>query len=381
MEANNMKSKNRLGFVLYKVISASRRMTLLTVIIIAGSITAALFPPLVLERIVNRLTARQEISLALALAYFLLLALSGLLEAGQNVMITIFGQKVTRGLRSEMCAKLKRLPASYFTQNEPGKITSRFVNDVDVVDSLFTDGIISMIADACKIISILAIIFYKSMGLGVIMLFVTPLLFAMTRLFQKRMLKAQLANRVAVSKVSNHVPETIRNIRMIRTLFCQKYMEQKYDSYIEESYRATDKSNLYDSIYSPIVIFLSSCVISVMMVCAAMSGHMQQFFGITVGTAVAMIAYVSNVFEPLESIGMEIQNIQSAVAGVKRINEFLQETERIEAKNSICDTELTVTKDNDSCICFDHVCFHYDNENTVFNDLCFTVERGEAVTL
>ena len=81
-------------------------------------------------------------------------------------------------------------------------------------------------------------------------------------------------------------------------------MEEKYDSYIEESYRALDKSNLYDSIYSPIVIFVSSCVIAVMMVFAALGGGMQQFFGITVGTAVAIIAYVGKVFEPLESIGM-----------------------------------------------------------------------------
>ncbi len=323
-----MKNKNSLGSVLRKIISSSKWMTLMTVIIIAGAIATALLPPLVLEHIVNRLTAHQPIPLYLALIYFGLLALSGLLESGQNVMITVFGQKVTHGLRSEMCAKLQRLPAAYFARHEAGKTTSRFVNDVDVVDSLFTNGIISMFADACKVLSILAVIFYKSMGLGILMLWVTPLLFVMTRLFQKRILKAQLANRAAVGKVNNHVPETIRTIRMIRTLFRQKYMEQKYDDYIEESYHATDKSNLYDSIYSPIVIFISSCVIAVMMICAALGGQVQQFFGVTVGTAVAIIAYVNKVFDPLESIGMEIQNIQSAVAGVKRINEFLNEPER-----------------------------------------------------
>ncbi len=373
-----MNKKISLRTVLYKIISKSKMMTILTVIIIAGAIAAALFPPLILERIVNLLTIKQQVPLYLAAAYFILIALSGLLESGQNIMITLFGQKVTHGLRSEMCAKLQRLPAAYFTNHEPGKITSRFVNDVDVVDSLFTNGIISMFADACKVLSILAVIFYKSTGLGIIMILVTPLLFAMTRIFQKRMLKAQLANRVAISKVNNHVPETIRNIRMIRTLFRQKYMEQKYDDYIEESYRATDKSNLYDSIYSPIVIFISSCIIAIMMIFAAMGGQAQQFFGITVGTAVAVIAYVNKVFDPLESIGMEIQNIQSAVAGVKRINEFLQEPEREETDSSI--THIEFDPCTKPCISFENVSFSYDNENTVFNDLCFTVESGEAVT-
>ncbi|KEZ89412.1 ABC transporter ATP-binding protein [Lacrimispora celerecrescens] len=374
-----MKNKNSLGSVLRKIISSSKWMTLTTVIIIAGAIATALLPPLVLERIVNRLTAHQPIPLYLALIYFGLLALSGLLESGQNVMITVFGQKVTHGLRSEMCAKLQRLPAAYFARHEAGKTTSRFVNDVDVVDSLFTNGIISMFADACKVLSILAVIFYKSLGLGILMLWVTPLLFVMTRLFQKRILKAQLANRAAVGNVNNHVPETIRTIRMIRTLFRQKYMEQKYDDYIEESYHATDKSNLYDSIYSPIVIFISSCVIAVMMICAALGGQVQQFFGVTVGTAVAIIAYVNKVFDPLESIGMEIQNIQSAVAGVKRINEFLNEPEREKTDESV--TGKGPIPNTKPCICFDHVSFCYDKENTVLNDLCFKVESDEAVTL
>ncbi len=374
-----MKNKNSLGSVLRKIISSSKWMTLTMVIIIAGAIATALLPPLVLEHIVNRLTAHQPIPLYLALIYFGLLALSGLLESGQNVMITVFGQKVTHGLRSEMCAKLQRLPAAYFARHEAGKTTSRFVNDVDVVDSLFTNGIISMFADACKVLSILAVIFYKSLGLGILMLWVTPLLFVMTRLFQKRILKAQLANRAAVGKVNNHVPETIRTIRMIRTLFRQKYMEQKYDDYIEESYHATDKSNLYDSIYSPIVIFISSCVIAVMMICAALGGQVQQFFGVTVGTAVAIIAYVNKVFDPLESIGMEIQNIQSAVAGVKRINEFLNEPERKKTDESV--TGKGPIPNTKPCICFDHVSFCYDKENTVLNDLCFKVESGEAVTL
>lgn len=371
-----MKHEKNLGAVLRRVTAASTATSILTVLVIVLAVAAALFPPLVLERVVNDLTAGRGVALSLALSYLGLIALSGLLESGQNVMITIFGQKVTHGLRSALCAKLRRLPAAYFISHEAGKIASRFVNDVDTVDSLFTNGIVSMFADGCKVISILIVIFYKSKGLGFLMLLVTPLLFALTRLFQKRMLRAQLENRVAVSKVNNHVPETIRSIRMIHVLFREKYMEQRYDDYISESYRATDKSNLYDSVYSPIVIFVSSCVIAVMMVCASMGGGIREFFGISVGTAVAVIAYVGQVFAPLESIGMEIQNIQSAVAGVKRIDEFLAEPEREMPEDS--NTEKT--SDAAPVVCFDHVRFGYDDDSDVLQNLSFTVSRGEAVT-
>lgn len=371
-----MKHEKSLGTVLRRVIAASTMTSILTVLVIVLAVVTALFPPLVLERVVNDLTAGRGVALSLALSYLGLIALSGLLESGQNVMITVFGQKVTHGLRSALCAKLRRLPAAYFTSHEAGKIASRFVNDVDTVDSLFTDGIVSMFADGCKVVSILIVIFYKSMGLGFLMLLVTPLLFAMTRLFQKRMLKAQLENRVAVSKVNNHVPETIRNIRMIHVLLREKYMEQRYDDYIGESYRATDKSNLYDSIYSPIVIFVSSCVIAVMMVCASMGGGIREFFGISVGTAVAVIAYVGQVFAPLESLGMEIQNIQSAVAGVKRIDEFLAEPER----EMPDDSNAGKSSDAVPIVRFDHVRFGYGEDSDVLQNLSFTVSKGEAVT-
>lgn len=348
------------------------------IVLILGAIVAALYPPLVLEKLVNRLTGGQDVAFRLVLLYFVAVAAAGLLEAIQNVAITVFGQKITHSLRKKMCEKLSRLPAAYFTVHEPGTITSRFVNDVDAVDALFTNGIISMFADGCKVISIIGIIFWKSTGLGVMILLITPLLFVLTRVFQKRMLEAQLANRIAVAKVNNHIPETIRNIRMIHTLFKEKYMEQRYDDYIQESYRSMEKSNIYDSLYSPIIIFISSCVIGLMMVLCARGGAMQSFFGMSVGTAVAVIAYVGKVFAPLESIGMEIQNIQSAVAGVKRIKEFLQEEER-KMPSEKC--EIPVLSEKNSAVQFENVCFGYDAEKRVLDQLTFHVNCGEYVTL
>lgn len=369
-----MKRDGPLGAVLRRVMAAAPAASVLTVLVILFSVAAALFPPLVLERAVNRLTAGQGVPLRLALLYLGLIAISGVLESGQNVMITVFGQKVTHGLRSALCAKLRRLPAGYFTAHDSGRIASRFVNDVDAVDSLFTNGIVSMFADACRVVSILAVIFLKSLGLGLLMLLVTPLLFWMTRLFQKRMLRAQLDNRAAIGKVNSHVPETIRNIRMIHVLAREPYMERRYDDYIGESYRATDQSNVYDSLYSPIVLFISAAVISVMMVGAAMGGGVRTFFGISVGTAVAVIAYVGKVFDPLESIGMEIQNIQSAVAGVRRIDEFLAEPERALPQGA------PPREDADPAVCFDRVRFAYDGGEEVLRGLSFAVRRGEAVT-
>ena len=358
--------------ILWKLIKKSRRTVALTLFVIVASVIMTLLPPLILEKVVDRLTGQEMAALSIAFAYLGMLAVSNILESLQNVMLTLMGQKLTHSVRSEMCEKLTRLRAGYFTSVEPGKITSRFVYDVDAVDTLFSNGIVGMFANACRIVGILAVIFFKSLGLGLMLLVIMPCLFLMTRYIQKRMLKAQMANRAAIGKVNNHVPETIRNMRSIRTLTIQKYMEEKYDVYIEESYRALETTNFYNAIYSPIVVSLSSCVIAVMMVCSSMGSEMQKLFGITVGSAVAIIAYVGKVFNPIESIGMEIQNIQTAIAGIKRIDEFLEEEEA---------PLYEPREPQGTDVRFEGVSFAYDDDHQVLDHLSFTVKEGENVTL
>lgn len=353
----------------YKLLSAG------LLLVILGTIITGILPPFVLERMVNRLAENEKIAVSLVIIYFLTLLAAGIFDAAKEGLIAVFGQKVTHGLRSAMCDKLLRLPASYFTRQEPGVITSRFVGDVDTVETLFTSGIIGMAVDACKVISVVAIIFLMSSGLGVLMLIATPLLFFMTRVFQKKMFTAQLQNRAAVAKANNHVPETIKNIRMIHVFQKEHYMEERYDTYIGESYHSMEKSNFYDAVYSPMIITISAVIVAVMMVLSAKGGMWQNFFGMSVGTAVAVIAYVGKVFEPLESIGMEIQNIQSAVAGVCRINEFLKEEERKMPQ------KMVVCNKNTAAVQLSEVEFGYQAEEKVLQKQSFTVQQGEKVTL
>ena len=122
-------------------------------------------------------------------------------------------------------------------------MTARFSGDVDTVEALFTSGIISMVADACRIVSILAVIAVKNTGLALVLLLVVPLFAVFTRHVQKRMLSAQLDNRRAVAAVSGLVPETLHNIRTIRALGMEAYMERRYDRRIADGYAAMERTN------------------------------------------------------------------------------------------------------------------------------------------
>ncbi len=362
--------------------------SILLIVVIVLAVVFSLFPPLVLEKIVNTLAEEKEILFSMAMVYFLITAAAGLLDVVKESLITAFGQKVTHQIRSAMSEKLNHLPAAYFVEREPGALVSRFVGDVNTVENLFTTGIISMAADLCRLLSILIIIFTRSTGLGLILVVVSPLVFAMTRAFQKRMLQAQMENRVAVGRTSQQIPEVLRNMRTIRVLQQEDYMLGRYGAAILESFRAQERSNFYDSIYSPIIVWVSALLVGVMMAASAQSGTAQVFFGMSVGTAAAMIAYVGSFFGPLESIGMEIQNVQSAVAGVKRINEFLRETEQNPSarhSDAVCSAGSQAKHaavEVRAAVEFQDVCFRYrDGEPEILSRFNETVKEGETVVL
>lgn len=380
---------------------------------VCGAILLSLVPPMILARIIDGLTTKRMAGFGWIMAYFGLLALTGLMESAREGLLIIFGQKMTHTLRSGLMEKLVHLKADDLSRQEPGSVVSRFVGDVDTVENLFTSGIVSMFADVCRIVSILVVIWFKNRGLSMILLILLPFLLVFTRYVQKNMLISQLQNRKAVSRASGHVPETLRNIRTIHCLSKESYMERKYDEYLGDSYRAMERTNFYDAVYSPVVLILNAIVVAcVMLLSASGSPRVLTLFGMSAGTAVAVMNYISQIFTPVESLGMEIQTIQSAVAGIRRINEFLSieelpereelleredlsgkeelpkreelpEVEEFSKKEQIPEGNRFPEKrkeNGEAFVEFQDVTFGYD-ERKILKQLSFQVKQGERVTL
>ena len=117
------------------------------ILTVTGAVVISLLPPLVLGKIIDRIAGGN----------FPGFSMSGALESLRESFLTVFGQKMTHAFRSELSKKLVRLSADTLNKEEPGAVVSRFVGDVDTVEALFTSGIISMFADACRVISIFAV--------------------------------------------------------------------------------------------------------------------------------------------------------------------------------------------------------------------------------
>ena len=374
-----------------RTVQRQKLLSLGIVLAVVGAIVTALLSPWILGSIVDSITGGNNVPVTLIVLYFAFTVLTGLTESLRESLLTVFGQKITHALRGSLMEKYTRLTAQELTRQEPGTVVSRFVGDVDTVENLFTSGIISMFADACKIVSILVVIRMKNAGLALVLLVLLPFLYWFTRTVQKNMLKAQIENRQAVGRAYGHVPETLHNIRTIHTLGKERYMEQRYDEYIAESYRAVDRTNFYDAIYSPVILILNAVVVAVVMLFSA-SGNAKvlTLFGMSAGTAVAVINYISQIFTPVESLGMEIQTIQSAIAGVHRINEFyeLEELpEHVQNQKETCENAEAAEKaaatnaaSDSAFVELQHVDFGYDDRE-ILHDLSFAVRTGEQVTL
>lgn len=394
--------KRQVKTVIWQTVKKQKWLSFGIVLAVVGAVVTALIPPLILARIVDTITGGNKAAVYILVLYFAMLALTGFMESAREGLLTVFGQKITHALRSSLMEKFVSLTSDNLTRQEPGTLVSRFVGDVDTVENLFTSGIISMFADACKIISILVVIWFENKGLTVVLLVMLPFLFGFTRHVQKNMLTAQIENRKAVGRASGHVPETLHNIRTIHCLAREKYMEERYDTYIGESYQAMERTNFYDAVYSPVILILNAIVVAVVMLLSA-SGNQSvlTFFGMSAGTAVAVINYISQIFTPVESLGMEIQTIQSAVAGIHRINEFLALEEKSQVvaegnmevlkdekfaehagdRENLSDfLKKSVSKSGVPFVEFKDVTFGYD-EHVVLEHLNFKVMDTDQVTL
>ena len=387
------------------------------VITVVGAVVTALVPPLILEKIVDGLTAENPMPIAQAFSYFGVTALAGLLESTRESLLIVFGQKLTHGLRSQMCEKLSQLSADTLSKMDAGTIASRFVGDVDTLETLFTSGIISMFADACTMIGIYAVLWQKNRGLAITLLAILPLIALFTRHVQKKMLAAQMDSRKAAARTSGLVPETIHCIRMIHVFGKEGFMRKRYDRTLQEGYDAMERTNFYDALYSPVILITDALVTGVVMLLSASSGpEVRMFFGMSVGTAVAVISYISRIFSPIESIGMEIQTIQEALAGAKRVGEFLELPTRLETSEDAGEKVMTelgkasAASGSDyaaaagsgcaaaagsdraavaepakspavACISLEDVSFGYEEEKMVLEHLSFEIKTGEQVTM
>lgn len=361
-----------------KVIKNNMKLSVLLLVAICGVVVTTLVPPQILKYIVdnNLVPKNNHKLLALATSYIVVILLIGIFDFVKEAILTIMGQKITKEIKIEMMEKLERVNAMFFSSNSSGAVVSRFTNDVDAISSLFTSGIVGMMVDCFKLIGIVISIWMFSSRIGIVTLLLLPAIYGITRLFQKRMLKVQIENRILIGKVNNHISESLKNIQMIKSYSKEKYMEETYKTHLLDNYKTVDKVNFYDSIYSPLIQLIRAVVIAFIVV---LSSRQLNLLGISLGMVAATIELISNLFAPIENLGMELQNIQQAISGIKRVNDFYSEPEDV-IKNDQLKAEDIIENREDVRLSFNHISFQYEEGTNILQDINLSLKPNEKVT-
>ncbi|MGH4140020.1 ABC transporter ATP-binding protein [Clostridium sp.] len=366
--------KNSITCVLKKNI----RIDALLVFAVCGVVIASLIPPQILKYIIDgNLVPRSSDKLfSMAIIYMGVLLFIGIFDFIKEAVITVLGQRITKEIRLEMMEKLKKIGSMFFSSNDTGTVVSRFINDVDAISSMFTGGIIGMMIDCLKVIGIVVSIWMFSAKLGIITFLLLPIIYAITRAFQKKMLKAQIENRIYVGKVNNHISESLKNIQMIKSYSKEKYMEKNYSSYLMDTYKTIEKVNFYDSVFSPIIQLTRAVVIGIIVI---LSAKQLNYLGITLGMVAASIELISNLFAPIENLGMELQNIQQAVSGIHRVNDFYNLPEDTCTLSELKGSDIIPLR-SDVRLCFNDVTFQYDKGTDILKNINYNLKPQEKVT-
>ncbi|SHJ30606.1 ABC transporter ATP-binding protein [Hespellia stercorisuis] len=361
-----------------KVIKKSIGLCIVLAFAICGVVVTSLIPPQILKYIIdNNLVPKKSDHLLMPAALYIgVIAFTGIFDFVKEAVLTIMGQKITKEIRMEMMEKLERIHAMFFSTNSSGTVVSRFINDVDAINSLFTSGIIGMMVDCFKLIGIVISIWIFSSRIGMITLLLLPAAYGMTRFFQKRMLKAQIENRILVGRLNNHISESLKNIQMIKAYSKESYMEEKYKKCLLDNYKTVEKVNFYDSVYSPFIQVTRTVVIALIVV---LSSKQLDFLGISLGMVAASIELISNLFAPIENLGMELQNIQQAISGIKRINDFNSEPEDSPKKYEKR-AETIIQNREEVHLSLHNVTFQYEEGTEILKDINLSLKPKERIT-
>lgn len=363
-----MQSKSTKNIVL-DVIRGNRLLAGGMVLIVICVTLLSLLPPQILKRLIDEHLAagRMEGLLTASFLYLGVFALGGIFDFLKGVCLTAFGQKLVSSIRYEMARKMTRIEAGYFSANSGGTIASRFLNDVENVNALFSDGIISMMIDCFKVVGIVISIWLFNAPLGVFVLCLLPFIYLLTTFFRRRMLASQKKNLVELGRVNNHIAESIKNVWMIKSFHKEEYMESRYQGLLNANYQTMNRVNGYNACYSPIIqIVTALACAAVLLLACGQNGA----FGISIGMLAATIAFITNLFDPIDNLGTELQSIQMGISGIQSVDEFLAQQEEIKTETEM---DLEELRTRGASLRFEQVSFSYDEASPVLKqiDLAF----------
>ncbi len=282
------------------------------------------------------------------------------------------GQSIVKDIRVALYRHILKLRLSFYDKTPIGRLVTRNISDIETLSNVFTEGLAALIGDILQIVFILALMFYTNWKLTLVSLSLLPLLLLSTYVFKEKVKRAFDETRVAVSNLNAFVQEHITGMNIVQIFGSEKEEYEKFQEINREHRRAHLKSVLYYSVYFPVAEIISAGAMGLLVWYGA-RGVLDE--GVTLGTLIAFIMYISLFFRPIRMIADRFNTIQLGVVSTNRILKLLDDDSQIP------DNGTYRPKEVQGDIKFENVWFAYNDEDYVLKNISFEVKAGETVAL
>jgi ATP-binding cassette subfamily B protein len=337
-----------------------------------------LVPPLLLRRIVDDNLAQGTTNGLLLLAA-LYLAATGLAQGLGFVttyLTAVSAQGGLNDLRLRLFAHLQRLPIAFYDRTPLGDVISRCKADVDTVDTLFSSGVVNLVADAVRLVTVVIAMIRLSPQLSLVTLLAVPPLLVITNAFRIRVRDAERANRLAVGQLNAHLQETLRGVEVIKVFHRQAAFVARFRRALRTALDVYNRATVYTSLYPPTMAILSAGIIALLLWASAWPAFTA--IGISLGTLTAFVLLFQRFFAPISALGEEWQTVQSALSGMERIFQVLS----LPLAEAGAPPSATATPGaGRATIAMHDVTFGYMPGQPVLQGVSLTVRPGEHLAL
>lgn len=317
---------------------------------------------------VNPWTGMAQISL---LYLFVVIGIL-VLDFGQTYLMQWTGQNAMFDLRREIMTHLQKLDVQFFDRNPVGRLVTRVTTDIDVLNELFSSGIVTMLGDLLVISFLLLAMFKMSAGLTLIMLAALPFVVLTTALFRRAVSHSYRRIRVAIAKINAYLAEHVNGIAVVQLFNRERRSGEEFEKINREHMLAFKDSITAYGWFYPIVEWLSMLAIAAML---AWGGFKIVNSALTVGILVAFFQYAMRFFRPIQDLSEKYNILQSAMAASERVFKLLDTAPAVTSSPG-ADTNVP-----NSRIEFDQVWFAYKDEDWVLRDVSFTIDEGETIAV
>lgn len=282
------------------------------------------------------------------------------------------GQVVVRDLRVWVFRHITSLRLSYFDRTPIGNSTTRTINDLETINTVFSQGIITMLADVLTLIVVLGIMFYTSWKLTLICMLVLPFLVLASYIFKEKVKVSFQKVRTQVARMNAFLQERITGMRIVQIFHAEAQEAGKFRKINREYTQANLDSVLYYAVFYPVVDIISAASLGLMVWWGARGVISEE---VTLGALVAFPIYLNMLFNPIRLLADKFNTLQMGLVAAERVFNLLDQSEQIENSGTVKPDRLRGEVE------FDRVSFAYNGKDYVLRDVSFSVAAGETLAV